>query len=36
MGYLPAEAQSVLGPRLVAEYKIADQERLTNCSVCHR
>ena len=33
---LPAEAQSVLGPRLVKEYKIADKEHLTSCSVCHR
>jgi hypothetical protein len=36
MGYVPAEAQSVIGPRLVAEYKIAAKENLTNCSVCHR
>jgi len=36
MGYVPAEAQSVLGPRLVKEYKIADKEHLTSCSVCHR
>lgn len=36
MGYVPAEAQSVIGPRLVSEYKIADKENLTNCSVCHR
>jgi len=36
MGYVPAEAQSVVGPRLVSEYKIADKENLTNCSVCHR
>lgn len=33
MGYRPAEDQSVLGPKLVAEYKI---QSLTNCSVCHR
>ncbi len=32
MGYVPAEDQSVLGPRLVAEYKI---QSLTSCSVCH-
>jgi len=36
MGYVPAEAQSVIGPRLVSEYKIANEEQLTNCSVCHR
>ena len=33
MGYTPAVAQQVLGPQLVAEYKI---QSLTNCSVCHR
>jgi Cytochrome c7 and related cytochrome c len=33
MGYVPAEDQSVLGPRLVAEYKI---QSLTSCSTCHR
>jgi hypothetical protein len=33
MGYVPAVAQDVLGPQLVAEYKI---QSLTNCSVCHR
>jgi hypothetical protein len=33
MGYTPAVAQSVLGPQLVAEYRI---QSLTNCSVCHR
>jgi Cytochrome c7 and related cytochrome c len=36
MGYVPAEAQSVIGPRLVSQYKIANEENLTNCSVCHR
>jgi hypothetical protein len=36
MGYVPAKAQSELGPELVREYKIADKEHLTNCSVCHR
>jgi hypothetical protein len=36
MGYVPAVAQAELGPQLVREYKIADRERLTNCSVCHR
>ena len=36
MGYVPAEAQSVLGPRLVKQYGIADVEHLTSCSVCHR
>jgi hypothetical protein len=36
MGYVPAKAQAELGPELVREYKIADKEHLTNCSVCHR
>jgi len=36
MGYVPAVAQAELGPQLVREYKIADREHLTNCSVCHR
>ena len=36
MGYVPAKAQAELGPQLVREYKIADREHLTNCSVCHR
>jgi len=36
MGYVPAKAQSEQGPELVREYKIADKEHLTNCSVCHR
>ncbi len=36
MGYVPAKAQADLGAELVREYKIADKERLTNCSVCHR
>jgi hypothetical protein len=36
MGYVPAEAQSTLGPRLVEQYKIADVSALTSCSVCHR
>ena len=31
--YKPAEPQSVLGPRLVKEYKI---QSLTTCSTCHR
>ena len=29
-------AQAELGPQLVREYKIADKEHLTSCSVCHR
>jgi hypothetical protein len=33
MGYVPAVAQSVLGPQLVKEYGISS---LTSCSVCHR
>jgi hypothetical protein len=36
MGYVPAKAQAELGPELVRQYKIADKEHLTNCSVCHR
>jgi hypothetical protein len=36
MGYVPATAQADLGAQLVREYKIADKEQLTNCSVCHR
>ena len=36
MGYVPARAQQELGPELVREYRIADKEHLTNCSVCHR
>ena len=36
MGYVPAEAQSTLGPRLVQQYRIAGAEALTSCSVCHR
>lgn len=32
-GWEPPVPQSVLGPRLVAEY---DVQSLTNCSVCHR
>ena len=36
MGYVPAVAQAELGPQLVREYKIADVEHLTSCSVCHR
>jgi hypothetical protein len=33
MGYQPAEPQSAIGPKLVAEYQI---QRLTACSTCHR
>ncbi|MEZ5398571.1 MAG: cytochrome c3 family protein [Bryobacteraceae bacterium] len=33
MEYQPAEPQSVIGPRLVEEYKV---RKLTDCSVCHR
>lgn len=36
MGYVPAVSQADLGAQLVREYKIADKEYLTNCSVCHR
>jgi hypothetical protein len=36
MGYQPAEPQSVIGPRLVKDYKIAGLEHMTSCSVCHR
>ncbi|MEZ5351361.1 MAG: cytochrome c3 family protein [Bryobacteraceae bacterium] len=33
MEYTPSEPQSVIGARLVAEYKV---RKLTDCSVCHR
>jgi hypothetical protein len=33
MGYKPAEPQSVLGPKLAAEYNVRS---LTYCSTCHR
>lgn len=33
MGYVPAEDQAVLGPRLVREYGIQSK---TYCSTCHR
>jgi hypothetical protein len=33
MDYVPAEDQTALGARLVAEYRI---RKLTDCSVCHR
>jgi hypothetical protein len=33
MEYKPAEAQEVLGARLVSEYKV---RKLTDCAVCHR
>lgn len=36
MGYVPATSQADLGAQLVKQYRIADAERLTNCSVCHR
>ena len=36
MGYQPAEAQAVIGKRLVTGYKIAGVEHMTSCSVCHR
>src|SRR5829696_8220318 len=36
MGYRPTVPQAILGAQLMREYKIADKERLTNCSVCHR
>jgi hypothetical protein len=36
MGYVPAEPQQQIGARLVKEYRIADKDNLTNCSVCHR
>jgi len=35
MGYVPAIAQSELGPKLVQEYKV-NVRQLTNCSICHR
>ncbi|MBE0697149.1 MAG: cytochrome c3 family protein [Anaerolineaceae bacterium] len=36
MGYKPAEAQSVLGPKLVKEYNVMPASQLMNCSICHR
>ena len=36
MGYQPPVPQEVLGPKLVAEYKIQDQRTLTSCNTCHR
>jgi hypothetical protein len=36
MGYVPAASQQELGAQLMKQYRIADAERLTNCSVCHR
>jgi hypothetical protein len=39
MGYVPAEPQEILGPRLVAEYGIqsnAGPQAPTGCSTCHR
>jgi hypothetical protein len=35
MGYVPAESQSTLGPKLVKEYHV-NVKQLTNCSICHR
>jgi hypothetical protein len=34
----PAESggQKVLGPQLLAEYKVLDTATLTSCSTCHR
>ncbi len=36
MGYVPSEPQSVLGPKLVADYKIMPRAQLTDCYICHR
>jgi hypothetical protein len=36
MGYVPAKAQAELGAELVRDYRIANEDQLTNCSVCHR
>jgi len=36
MGYQPAGDQDVIGPQLVAEYKIQSPRVLTSCSTCHR
>ena len=36
MGYESTEPQSVVGARLVKEYKIDGPRRLTSCSTCHR
>lgn len=36
MGWAPPEDQTVLGARLVEEYKIAPAWQLTDCTVCHQ
>jgi hypothetical protein len=36
MGYRPVGDQREIGAQLVRDYKIADSEHLTSCSVCHR
>ncbi len=36
MGYVPAEPQATLGPKLVKEYNIMPPNQLTDCYICHR
>lgn len=36
MDWKPTEPQSVMGPRLVKEYKVLPRWQMTNCSICHR
>ena len=36
LGWKPTEPQSVMGPRLVKEYKVLPRWQMTNCSICHR
>jgi hypothetical protein len=36
MGWTPARPQEALGRTLRARYRIADERRLTTCTVCHR
>jgi hypothetical protein len=36
MGYRPEGSQAEVGARLVREYDIAGERRLTSCSTCHR
>jgi hypothetical protein len=36
MGYRPEGDQAEVGARLMREYDIAGERRLTSCSTCHR
>ncbi len=35
LDWKPTEPQSVMGPRLVKEYKVLPRWQMTNCSICH-